>query len=205
MVARGSAAGKTEADSRADEVRRELAVVDRDHAKAISAAKPRRRRLDEIGSELGEIVRAVEEADAEITRAAERIARVDVEQASIAKEEEFLAQRLAGMDDAAAVWRTNLAAAEPVPTDAVIDAFGRHRLLSFDRDPASREPTVEIAHEALLDAWKRLRTWIDEGREDLRQNRRIDEAAACMYELQHEVLAAQGIPVQGVGRQPFRT
>ena len=35
--------------------------------------------------------------------------------------------------------------------------------------------------------------------------RRIDEAAACMYALQHEVLPAQGIPVQGVGRQPYRS
>ena len=34
--------------------------------------------------------------------------------------------------------------------DGVIETFGRHRLLSFDRDPATREPTVEIAHEALL-------------------------------------------------------
>ena len=31
--------------------------------------------------------------------------------------------------------------------------------------------------------------------------RRIDEAAACMYALQHEVLAAQGIEAQGVGRE----
>jgi hypothetical protein len=35
--------------------------------------------------------------------------------------------------------------------------------------------------------------------------RKIDEAAACMYALQHEVLAAQGIPVQGVGREPYRS
>ena len=35
--------------------------------------------------------------------------------------------------------------------------------------------------------------------------RKIDEAAACMYALQHEVLPAQGIPVQGVGRQAYRT
>jgi hypothetical protein len=35
--------------------------------------------------------------------------------------------------------------------------------------------------------------------------RRIDEAAACMFALQHEVLAAQGIPVQGVGRQAYRS
>ena len=35
--------------------------------------------------------------------------------------------------------------------------------------------------------------------------RRIDEAAACMYALQSEVLPAQGIPVQGVGRQAYRS
>jgi sugar phosphate isomerase/epimerase len=35
--------------------------------------------------------------------------------------------------------------------------------------------------------------------------RHIDEAAGCMYALQHEVLASQGIPVQGTGRQPFRS
>jgi sugar phosphate isomerase/epimerase len=35
--------------------------------------------------------------------------------------------------------------------------------------------------------------------------RRIDEAAACMFALQHEVLAAQGIPAQGIGREPYRS
>src|SRR5206468_3431807 len=35
--------------------------------------------------------------------------------------------------------------------------------------------------------------------------RKIDEAAACMHALQQEVLAAQGIPVQGVGRQAYRS
>jgi sugar phosphate isomerase/epimerase len=35
--------------------------------------------------------------------------------------------------------------------------------------------------------------------------RAIDEAAAAMYALQHEVLAAQGIPIQGVGRVAFRS
>jgi sugar phosphate isomerase/epimerase len=35
--------------------------------------------------------------------------------------------------------------------------------------------------------------------------RKIDEAAACMYALQHEVLASQDIPVQGAGRQAYRT
>ena len=61
--------------------------------------------------------------------------------------------------------------------DRVLDAYGRHRLLTFDREPATREPTVEIAHEALLGAWDRLRTWIDDARDDLRQDRRLARAA----------------------------
>jgi sugar phosphate isomerase/epimerase len=35
--------------------------------------------------------------------------------------------------------------------------------------------------------------------------RAIDAAAAAMYGLQHEVLAAQGIPIQGVGREAYRS
>jgi hypothetical protein len=35
--------------------------------------------------------------------------------------------------------------------------------------------------------------------------RKIDEAAACMFALQNEVLPVQGIPVQGHGRQAYRS
>jgi len=35
--------------------------------------------------------------------------------------------------------------------------------------------------------------------------RAIDEAAAAMYALQHEVLADQGIPMQGIGREAYRS
>jgi len=35
--------------------------------------------------------------------------------------------------------------------------------------------------------------------------RKIDEAAACMFALQHEVLAGQEIPIQGHGRQAYRS
>jgi WD40 repeat protein/serine/threonine protein kinase len=66
---------------------------------------------------------------------------------------------------------------DPSVMDGVIEAFGHHRLLSFDRDPNTREPTVEIAHEALLDAWARLRGWIDEARDDIRTQRQLSNAA----------------------------
>ena len=45
--------------------------------------------------------------------------------------------------------------------DTVIDTYGKSRLLTFDRDPITRGPTVEVAHEALLRAWGRLRQWLD--------------------------------------------
>ena len=35
--------------------------------------------------------------------------------------------------------------------------------------------------------------------------RYIDQAAAAMYSLQNEVMAAQGIPIQGVGREAYRS
>jgi WD40 repeat protein/transcriptional regulator with XRE-family HTH domain len=63
-------------------------------------------------------------------------------------------------------------------TDAVVRAFGDSRLLTFDRDPLSRTPTVEVAHEALLRAWPRLRGWLDGARADLRVQRRLAQAVA---------------------------
>jgi hypothetical protein len=42
----------------------------------------------------------------------------------------------------------------------------------------SREPTVEISHEALFRAWPRLATWIEEGEDDLRLLGHLSTAAA---------------------------
>ncbi len=75
------------------------------------------------------------------------------------------------------VLRLELAALGGPHVDDVLDAFGRHRLLTFDRDPVTRGPTVEIAHEALLSAWDRLHGWIEDGRDDVRQQRRLAAAA----------------------------
>ena len=61
--------------------------------------------------------------------------------------------------------------------DRVLDSFGRHRLLVFDRDAITRGPTVEVAHEALLSRWDRLAAWIGASREDLLVARRLEIAA----------------------------
>ena len=39
-------------------------------------------------------------------------------------------------------------------------------------------PTVEVAHEALIRTWARLRQWLDASRDDLRLQRRLTAAAA---------------------------
>ncbi|HWC13574.1 MAG TPA: AAA family ATPase [Actinomycetota bacterium] len=61
--------------------------------------------------------------------------------------------------------------------ETALDAFGAGRLLSFDRDPFTGTPTVEVAHEALLSEWSRLRGWLEAAREDLRAERRLAAAA----------------------------
>ena len=60
--------------------------------------------------------------------------------------------------------------------DRVLSAFGAARLLTFDRDPVTRGPTVEVAHEALLREWDRFRDWVDEQRGDLLIHRRFTVA-----------------------------
>lgn len=67
--------------------------------------------------------------------------------------------------------RTNEAAG------AVVDRYAAARLLTLDRDPVSREPTVEVTHEALLRAWPRLAGWLAEDRELLSHVRAIEVVA----------------------------
>lgn len=55
--------------------------------------------------------------------------------------------------------------------------LGDYRLLTFDRGPDGIG-TVEVAHEALLREWPRLRVWVDEARDALRRHEQLSEAAA---------------------------
>lgn len=60
----------------------------------------------------------------------------------------------------------------------VIERFGQYRLLAFDREPATRAPTIEIAHEALIRQWTTLREWLDANRDDLRLQRLLVASTA---------------------------
>jgi WD40 repeat protein/serine/threonine protein kinase/energy-coupling factor transporter ATP-binding protein EcfA2 len=57
--------------------------------------------------------------------------------------------------------------------DNIIDVYTKSRLLTLDRDPISRHPMIEIAHEALLREWERLRQWLKLARGDIRMQRTL--------------------------------
>mgnify|MGYP000545085843 CR=1 FL=1 len=61
--------------------------------------------------------------------------------------------------------------AEPEVMQRVVAQLTEARLLTVD------DRTVQIAHEALLRTWPRLRGWIEESRDDLRMRQRIARAA----------------------------
>jgi hypothetical protein len=65
----------------------------------------------------------------------------------------------------------------------IVDRFAgsRTRLLVTGSDRSSR-PTVEVAHEALIRTWPRLRKWVDANREKLRARAAIVQAKAVWEE-----------------------
>lgn len=114
------------------------------------------------------------------TRAEELYLHLD-DMASHVARQVFL--RLVYVDDAADDIRRRVRLTDLVSLDLdrasldlVLDRFGKNRLLSFDRDPLTRGPTIEVAHEALLREWQRLRRWIEARRADLIVHRRFAAA-----------------------------
>jgi WD40 repeat protein/DNA-binding SARP family transcriptional activator len=69
---------------------------------------------------------------------------------------------------------------EDEATTKVLSALVTRRLLIAD------EETVEVAHEALLREWPRLRGWLEEDREGRRLHRRLTEAAQNWTEHQRD-------------------
>jgi WD40 repeat protein/DNA-binding SARP family transcriptional activator/energy-coupling factor transporter ATP-binding protein EcfA2 len=84
--------------------------------------------------------------------------------------------RLASASEAGGVERRRLPLAE-LEVGAG-DEFGRAVALLVDhRLLTASEGSIELAHEALLHEWPRLRAWVDENREGLRVHRRLGVAA----------------------------
>ncbi len=71
----------------------------------------------------------------------------------------------------------------PADTRVVLERLVRARLITFD------DGTVDLAHEALITAWPRLRAWIDAERDRLRVHRSLSEAARTWQALGRESAA----------------
>jgi serine/threonine protein kinase/WD40 repeat protein len=100
-----------------------------------------------------------------------------------------LFERLVHVGDGPDDTRRRIGRAELPPdpaTDRMIERFGTARLLTFDRDPFTREPTIEIAHEALIRAWPRLREWLEDDRDLLRAHRHLTLAATGWADRGHD-------------------
>ena len=119
----------------------------------------------------GAVARTAEEAYTALDADQQRLAR-------------HLFLRLVHVSDQTADSRRRASRAELLPVlpytesgrlERVLEAFIDHRLITSSVD------TVEIAHEALLTAWPRLRGWIDEDRTGLRVHRRLGDAALAWH------------------------
>ncbi|KUN95675.1 PD40 domain-containing protein [Streptomyces caeruleatus] len=75
------------------------------------------------------------------------------------------------------VRRAELESSADPEVPVVVERLARARLLAVDAE------CVELAHEALLNSWPRLRDWVEEDRERLRHHRRLTEAARTWEEL----------------------
>ncbi|MEV6957832.1 WD40 repeat domain-containing protein [Streptomyces sp. NPDC051207] len=93
--------------------------------------------------------------------------------------------------------RAELALGDPGDTRAVLDRLVRARLLTLDHG------TVDLAHEALITAWPRLRDWIDAERDRLRVHRSLSEAARTWRELGRESAALYAGSRLAAAREAF--
>jgi chromosome segregation protein len=142
--------------SRGDEIARELEKVEHDLARIRSSVRPARHRLGQAEAEFERFAGQLEGVDTAITRAAEAMARLETEANALAREEESLGQRLAGVEDATAAWRDRLAAAEPAT----------HTLPDLPRAP---EPPIQ--HRVAVETLRRDRAGISDRLASVRAER----------------------------------
>jgi hypothetical protein len=68
--------------------------------------------------------------------------------------------------------RATMPEADPV-AEATIRKLVDARLVVTERDSATGRETIEVAHEALIRGWRRLRGWVDQDQDFLRTRERI--------------------------------
>jgi WD40 repeat protein len=118
---------------------------------------------ERTGGVRGAVARLAEKAFGELDGAQQAVAR-------------SVLLRLANVDDAGAVERRRLPLRE-LDAEGGAEATQVVWLLADRRLLTISEGAVEVAHEALLREWPRLRAWIDEDRDALRIERNLRAAA----------------------------
>jgi hypothetical protein len=112
-----------------------------------------------------------------IAQTAERVyAKLDPDQQHVAR---CVLTRLTALGEGTEDTRRRVRRAELdfEGTEAVIDRLAAARLIVVGDD------SVEIAHEALIAAWPRLRGWLTDDRDGLRTHRQLTDAAAIWNDL----------------------
>ena len=71
-------------------------------------------------------------------------------------------------------------------TRPLVQRLADERLLVTGRDPSTGEETVEVAHEALIQNWDRLRGWVDEDRDFLAWSERLRSARSIWVHADHD-------------------
>jgi WD40 repeat protein/type II secretory pathway predicted ATPase ExeA len=121
----------------------------------------------EIGRATGALASRAEQTYAELDAAAQTAARQLFLRLVVPGEGTEDTRRRVSQAELAAL------ATDEDAMNRALEAFGERRLLTFDRDPSTRAPTTEIAHEALIRTWMRLWGWLDTNRADLRMQRNL--------------------------------
>ncbi|WP_286619269.1 TIR domain-containing protein, partial [Variovorax sp. J22R115] len=80
------------------------------------------------------------------------------------------------------------------PTTKLVEQLAKARLLVSSAEIGNQSPTVEVAHEALITHWKRLREWVDADRQFMGWRQRLDDEV-IEWERQHR---QAGLLLQGL-------
>jgi hypothetical protein len=87
--------------------------------------------------------------------------------------------RMIDLDDLAGVRGRRVLLSQVGPTD-LVDRLVDARLLTTDHG------SVELAHESLIRAWPRLRSWVEQDRATMRAHRHLADSAAVWQELGYD-------------------
>ena len=128
---------------------------------------------DEVGGMRGILARRAESAYLALGKGDRAAARQVFLRLVRVRDGGLVTRRRAPLDE--------MVALNPIAS-SVLDRFSSYRLIGFDRDPVSGQPTVSLVHEALIADWARLRSWIALDRVDLQLRELLDVEARTWQE-----------------------